>query len=537
LSTEGFPVRRRVKISFLSAFLTLLTVAFATALVVRVRAYSVRTTTESASATTASASAQTRHGSVAARTIYEPLPAGSTTSSAAGTAGTVSTAKTTSSAWSARAQRFRELLALGAPPGPTKTTVVVPAPIKPAPPTAPVKPQSTGPRVVQPSANPFSGSRATAGASTMTPQPNNRPNTGTAGPAAPADPNSDTAPPQLLSINFDPPQVQDGGDTTLIITATDDLSGIRGISGTLTSPTGKAVQGFAQQRDGDSSRYLSRIHIPEKAEEGLWKVSFLTMSDMATNSVTLSYAQGSLPPTAALKVISSGSDSTPPTLSNVWLDRRAMRAGEHNTLFVDAQDDKSGVHLVAAVFLSPSKLARIGVGCQKGSNETWQCDVYPPLCLDCGDWTLEQVQLQDNANNFATVRAENPAVAAVRLNIASDSCDNTPPVVQSVTLNKTELLMGRDEPVVEVTAQVSDDACGIGGVSAQVVGPGSSSSGMFFSFQQREGTTFVGTIRLDAHAARGVWRLQSLTVNDKGQNLKIYYANDPLLSRAMFTVK
>jgi hypothetical protein len=34
-----------------------------------------------------------------------------------------------------------------------------------------------------------------------------------------------------------------------------------------------------------------------------------------------------------------------------------------------------------------------------------------------------------------------------------------------------------------------------------------------------------------------VWRVQSLTVNDKGQNLKIYYANDPLLARAMFTVK
>jgi len=529
-------VRRRVKISFLSIFLTLLTVAFATALVVRVRAYSVRTTTESASATTGSASAHTGHGSVGARTSYEPLPANGTTGSAAGTAGATAAAKTSSSAWSARAQRFRELLALAAPPGPAKPTAVVQPQAKTATPQAPVKPQSMISKLLQPIANAFS-SRSASTPSTVQPlQPNsnNRPNTGTTGPV---DPNSDTAPPQLLSINFDPPQVQDGGDTTLIITATDDLSGIRGISGTLTSPNGKAVQGFAQQRDGDSSRYLSRIHIPEKAEEGLWKVSFLTMSDMATNSVTLSYAQGSLPPTAALKVVSSGSDSTPPTLSNGWLERRAMRAGEHNTLFVDAQDDKSGVHLVAAVFLSPSKLARIGVGCQKGSNDVWQCDVYPPLCLDCGDWTLEQVQLQDNANNFATVRAENPAVAAVRLNIASDSCDNTPPVVQSVTLNKTEVVMGRDEPVVEVTAQVSDDACGIGGVSAQVVGPGSSSSGMFFSFQQREGTTFVGTIRLDAHAARGVWRLQSLTVNDKGQNLKIYYANDPLLARAMFTVK
>jgi hypothetical protein len=221
-----------------------------------------------------------------------------------------------------------------------------------------------------------------------------------------------------------------------------------------------------------------------------------------------------------LKVSSSASDSTAPALRNVWLDRRAMRAGEHNTLFVDALDEKSGIHLVAAVFLSPAKLARFGVGCQKGANDVYQCDVFPPQCLDCGDWTLEQIQMQDNANNFATVRSENPAVAAIRLNITGETCDSTPPVLQGLQLSRTEIFMGRDEPVIEVIAQVTDD-----------------SSGTFFSFQQREGNTFVGTIRLHANSARGVWHVQSVTVNDKGQNLKIYYGNDPLLARATFTVK
>ncbi|HSY48328.1 MAG TPA: hypothetical protein VLC46_05925 [Thermoanaerobaculia bacterium] len=526
-------MRRRVQISFLSAFLTLLTVAFAAALAVRVHSYSGKTMTDGTSATAGPASGPGADGTVDRHRSDPSLPADGTSGSSAGSAAAAATpaARTASAASSARAQRLRELLALGAPAGPVKTVAPPIAPVKAPAPQAPVKPAIA--KTIQPVANPFNGARSSSSAAPQPGSSSSKPNTTTTGPV---DPNSDTTPPQLISISFDPPQVQGGGDTTLIVTATDDLSGIRGISGTLTSPSGKAVQGFAQQKDGDTMRYLSRIHMPDTAEEGIWKVSFLTMSDMATNSVTLSYAQGSLPPTAVLKVISSASDSTPPTLSNVWLDRRAMRAGEHNTLFVDAQDDKSGVHLVAAVFLSPSKLARIGVGCQKGT-DVWQCDIFPPLCLDCGDWTLEQVQLQDNANNFATVRSENPAVAAIRLNITADSCDNTPPVLQGVSMNRTEVVMGRDEPVVEVTAQVSDDACGIGGVSAQVVGPGTSSSGMFFSFQQRDGNTFVGTIRLDPHAARGVWHLASLTVSDKGQNLKIYYANDPLLSRAMFTVK
>jgi hypothetical protein len=528
LSIEGISVRRRVQISFLSIFLTLLTVAFAAALVVRVRSYSVKTTTES------SAEMQSTSGSTAAGVnrkgatiVDEPLPEGTTVATAVSS----SSAQTSTS----RAQRFRELLALGAPKSDTPPPAA-PAPpsVKPAvtPPAA--KPQPPITKLNQPAANPFRGAGSGASAGPNQPQPASKPNTAT---NDPKDPNSDTVPPQLLSINFDPPAVQDGGDTLLVIMANDDLSGVRGISGTLTSPNGKAVQGFAQQREGESMRYVSRIHIPEKAEEGVWRISFLTMSDMATNSVTLSAAQGSLPPTAVLKVTSSASDSTAPTLRNVWLERGAMRAGEHNKLFVDALDEKSGVHLVAAVFLSPSTLARFGVGCTTGANNVWECDVFPPQCLDCGDWSLEQVQLQDNANNFATIRLENPAVKAVRLNISGDSCDSQAPVLQGLALSRTEILMGRDEPVIEVTAQVADDSCGIGGVSGQIVGPGGNSSGTFFSLQQRDASTYVGTIRLHANSARGVWHMQSITINDKGQNLKIYYANDPMVARAVFTVK
>jgi hypothetical protein len=530
-------VRRQIQISFLSIFLTLLSVAFATAVMVRVRSYTAKTVTETtASATTSRSRSATPASTSATEPVLEALPADATiatTSSSAPetTSGTTSTAATT------RAQRFRELLAAGiSAVAPSAAPVVVQqmAPQKkPTPPPPVPKAASTGSRPSNGLRNPAmmpAGSTAGVNQPSGGDKPKNPSND-------PRDPNSDTTPPQLLSSAFDPPPVQDGGDTTLVVMATDDLSGVRGISGTLTSPNGKAVQGFAQQREGETMRYTSRIHIPEKAEEGIWKISFLTMSDMATNSVTLNAAQGTLPPTAVLKVSSSASDSTPPSLRNVWLDRRAMRAGEHNTLFVDALDEKSGVHLVAAVFLSPSKLARFGVGCQKGTNDTYQCDVFPPQCLDCGDWTLEQVQMQDNANNFATVRSENPAVASIRLNITGETCDNTPPVLQGLQLSRSEIFMGRDEPVIEVIAQVTDDTCGIGGVSGQVVGPGSSSSGTFFSFQQREGNTFVGTIRLHANSARGVWRVQSITVNDKGQNLKIYYSNDPLLARASFTVK
>src|SRR5262245_9003505 len=341
-----------------------------------------------------------------------------------------------------REQRYRELLAMGnSPESAAVQTALEQHPVAAA---ASAGPQSAAlAKPLQPIVNAASGLKPGVQPPTVqhtsTPNSDSPPNKK---PDEPPDPNSDTTPPHLVSIEFIPPQVHDGEETLLAITATDDLSGIRGISGTLTSPTGKALQGFAQQREGVSDRYVSRITIPKDAEEGIWKISFLNLSDNATNMTTLSYAQGTIPPNAVLKVVSSRSDNAAPTLRAVSLQRRAMRSGETNYLYVEAEDDKSGVRLVSAVFVSPSKQARLGFGCKKTEGDVWECAISPPECLDCGDWSLEQVQMQDNANNYVTIRQDNPLIAAIKLNVAGLTCDNTPPVLQNLMLDKSVLVLG-----------------------------------------------------------------------------------------------
>jgi hypothetical protein len=353
----------------------------------------------------------------------------------------------------------------------------------------------------------------------------------------PKDPNSDSTPPQLLSIEFTPPQVHDGEEATVIVTAADDISGIRGVSGTMSSPTGKALQGFATQREGETNRYIGRVAIAKDAEEGLWRVSFLNMSDNASNAVTLSFAQGGVPQNAVLRVVSSNSDSTAPSLKNIWIERRAIRGGEKDAVFVEATDDKSGVNLVSAVFQSPSKIARIGAGCQRSEGDVWRCELAIPACVDCGDWQLEQVTLQDKANNLATFRIDNPLVQAVKVNITGDACDNTAPILQSVTLDNRDIDVSRGATTVIVTVIANDDNCGVSGVSGQYTGPGAGSGGFFPLQQSGDANTFTGRIQLDTHAARGTWRINSIQLNDKGHNLRVYYASDPLLAGAVFHVR
>ncbi|HEX7809933.1 MAG TPA: hypothetical protein VF608_14450 [Thermoanaerobaculia bacterium] len=351
------------------------------------------------------------------------------------------------------------------------------------------------------------------------------------------DPDTDVTPPTLTSAEFIPSQVHDGEETTLSVFVSDNLSGVRGVSGVVANPTGGALQGFSCRAEGNG-RYVARIVVPKDAAEGTWSVKYLTLSDNASNSVNLNAAQGTLPQSASFRVVSSNSDSSGPKLKDVRIDRMAMRAGERNNVFVEAEDEKSGVAQVSGVFVSPSKSARLGFGCRAGAGGLWECPVSPPSCLDCGLWSLEQIQLQDKANNMSTFRMDNPAVAQIKLNIDGESCDSAPPTLQSLILNPP-VISNLDGGTIRIEAILSDDGCGVASLSGQAIPPGGiGGQRAYFSFEPSpDGRTFVGTIQIAKHSAKGVWTIAWLQALDKGHNLRAYQTSDPVISRVTFRVE
>ncbi|MCU1348491.1 MAG: hypothetical protein JWO56_1521, partial [Acidobacteria bacterium] len=447
---------------------------------------------------------------------------------------------------SSREQRFNELLratvTTGATADPASQASASTGVVRPPAPT----PVRTSPvaRLVAPVSNALTGNSSSNNQSsinqpstdhardTTNPREHDRPKE--------KDDTSDTTAPHLVGLMFDPPTVHDGQETVLTAIATDDLSGVRNISGSITSPTGKALQGFALQPSGaNDNRFFGRIALPKDAEEGLWRINFLSLSDNASNTQNLNFAQGNLPASAQFHVVSERPDSTPPTVKAVWLDRPAISSNEKVTVFVTAEDDKSGVNLVSGVFQSPSKFARIGFGCRPGNGTTWQCDVTPPKCTDCGNWQLEQIQLQDKANNMATVRIDNPLVGAVKLNVTGDSCDSTPPAMTSLELDPL-FVSNVDASTVTLTAFVSDDQCGVSSVSGQAAGPtvaGQQPPRLYFSFMPSTEGQWSGKLIIPKLASKGEWSIVWIQVLDKGNNLKTYSQSDPTLAMAKFTVK
>lgn len=354
------------------------------------------------------------------------------------------------------------------------------------------------------------------------------------------DPETDTTPPQLVSAQFIPPEVQDDAETTFAVMVTDDLSGVRSVSGVITSPSG-ALQGFACQREGATDRFLARIKVPRDAAEGVWLVKYLTLADQANNSVHLNQSSGSLPASASFRVVSSGSDSTAPLLKAVWLDRLAMTASEKNLVFVQAEDDRAGVSLVSGVFVSPSKQARMGFGCRPGPagpTGAWECTVSPPACLDCGRWQLEQIQVQDRANNMATFRNDHELVRQISVEITGDKCDSRPPAITALSLDPL-VVSNAEGGVIRISAVVSDDACGVASLSGQAIpAGGNTAQRIHFSFDpSADGVNFVGKLVVPKHAAKGIWTIAWIQALDRGHNLRAYSSNDPVVGRATFRVE
>lgn len=531
VSSTELPVPR--KISFLTLFFIVLGGLLAVAIVLRVRAYQVAdelVPTLAPVTTTEAADPQRPHGVIVSNEGITPVV------NAAEPQATSTTESRVALVARARQERYNELLRAGVPPAAAQTTVenenAQPVATIVAPPK---KEPSLIKRVVTPIANALGLGRSDPPPSSASAKPSPQQKSEKPEDTEPPDAESDIRPPQLMTIEFTPNQVQDNQTTTLSATVIDDLSGVQMVSGVIASPTG-GLQGFACQREGETNRYVAQVKVPAEAAEGIWRVNYLTLSDNARNSVNLAAAQGMLPPSASFVVTSSNSDSLGPTLKAVWLDRQVMKAGERNVMFVEAEDEKSGVGSVSGVLLSPSRNARFGFGCQLNGQGVWECPITPPTCLDCGLWTLEQIQLGDKATNMATFRNDNALVKNIHLDISADQCDSQPPQLTSVTLD-TLVVSNAEANTILARAVVGDDICGVANLSGQAAGPGAGPTAprLYFSFE-KQGESWVARISVPKHAARGLWKIVWVQVLDAGHNLKAYSERDPALAGVTFRV-
>lgn len=358
------------------------------------------------------------------------------------------------------------------------------------------------------------------------------------------DPSSDRTAPVIVSLRFDPPELTDGNPATLLITTADNLSGVKSVAGNLRSPSGVASLPFEAQTDGGSGLFAARIMIPGKAETGLWYVGNLFVYDRVDNSLIASFTPATVPPGGTLRVTSTDSDSTPPNVREVSVQKTTLNSGEQNLIRVDVVDDGSGVASIAGDFQSPSRSAVLRFACSLNAESGFWEGVLPiPGNATCGQWTIQQIRVADNAGNIAYLSSNSPQVARAAFAVSSPDCDTSPPTLESFALSPTTVSNQAGSEIL-VTATVRDEGSGAVSMSGWVKGP-VSAGGEFPKITllncspnpNDPGAPWTCRIPVPQYTARGTWTVGLIRLEDRALNARDYGSDDQAVAQGRFDVE
>jgi hypothetical protein len=114
---------------------------------------------------------------------------------------------------------------------------------------------------------------------------------------------SDSQPPTLDDVAVYPGAVAYQESVEIIVSASDDISGVSRITGRLRSPSGKARIPFSCVSHGDSEAYRAEVKIQPNTEVGLWGIEYIRMIDKARNQIVYGSSQYPLVEEATFEVI------------------------------------------------------------------------------------------------------------------------------------------------------------------------------------------------------------------------------------------
>jgi hypothetical protein len=357
------------------------------------------------------------------------------------------------------------------------------------------------------------------------------------------DKESDRRPPVLESLRFDPPEIKDGGAAIVTVVASDELSGVRFVSGTVRSPSEAAVVPFTAQDVAGTGAFTAAIAIPRKAETGDWFVDSLRIADKADNLLTLAFAKADVPQGGLLRVVSAESDATAPNVHDVSLDKSQVNPGETDHVVVNVDDEGSGVASVSGAFQNPSKSAFIPFTCRPSGGTSWTADVPVPANADCGEWTLRHLRVADNAGNAAELSTDDPQVGRAEFFVTSSgACDSEPPIIDAMEFAPAAVSNAAAAEIV-LTVRAHDDGSGVATLFGRIEGPAAPSGQVpWILFDcapdpKDKEAPMTAKISVPQYAARGVWGVVWVQVTDKARNTHPYYRTDPVVAAASFVVE
>jgi hypothetical protein len=360
---------------------------------------------------------------------------------------------------------------------------------------------------------------------------------------------TDTTPPTLVSLDFNPKSVDvSSAAQTITVTAhiTDDSSGVSYTQIYFNSPSladqTSASFSLASGTATDGT-YQASVTIPKGAEPGTWKLFKVVLQDTAGNNVGYGPDAGDTPlpggtPTN-LSVTDTNPDTTAPVLVSIDFTPKSVdvsSTAQNVTVTAQLTDDSSGVQYAQVYFNSPSNAQQVSffLGLTSGTATagTFADTESIPAGAEPGTWKLTRVQLQDAAGNFVNYGPafsnHFPNGTPTDLSVTSTAPDTTPPTLVSLDFTPKTVDVTNAAQTVTVTAHLTDDNTGVNSAVIYFSSP-SSAQTAFASFSLTSGTatdgTYTASVTIPQGAEPGTWKIYRVSLQDTASNSVEYGPN------------
>ncbi|WP_207752984.1 Ig-like domain-containing protein [Clostridium yunnanense] len=222
--------------------------------------------------------------------------------------------------------------------------------------------------------------------------------------------------------------------------------------------------------------------------------------------------------------VRAASDTTPPVLNSISVDKHSGTNGENITVSVDASDDISGVKSIEVFYEAPQGNSFKFAELSKGTNGKYTGTVPVGINDAIGTWKVSFIALIDNSYN--SINVYNSEVFPSNGNVKTQNLsggdfqvfgtnpDVTPPVVSKISVDRKT---GTNNENITVTLDASDDISGIQSIYVYYDAPAGNAVKRAELEKGLDGK-YRGSVDINKNDAVGIWKVSFISLEDNTWN-------------------
>ncbi|MFU7515518.1 LPXTG cell wall anchor domain-containing protein [Clostridium sp. HCS.1] len=282
---------------------------------------------------------------------------------------------------------------------------------------------------------------------------------------------TDKVAPVINSINVNKTEIQVGETLEVSVDATDDVSGISQVSGSVFI-NGKYNE-LKFSYDEAKKLYMGYFEITEDLINktiGITNIAVIDKSDKSSYSqelINVSVVDGN-----------GNKDDIKPVINSIKFDKEYYKTGDTLKLYVDAYDNESGIQFIEAYvkigIYTKSLLLQYNEELKKYTNE-----IYISEDMEGSKITLSNLRVADNAYNYADFNQEVSAYVLTN----DGRVDMEAPVISNIEYSKDKLNL---QDKLQITLNATDNISGIDEITAKI---NSGEKSFTYSFSKYDGSS------------------------------------------------